>query len=390
MSQSRAAAVVVGRRAGCEPPQPAARNASNDERGRGAAHGRALTRAILPRCAIGRYEVRVSNPDKLFFPERGLTKGDLVRYYLDVADCALPHLRRRPFHMKRYPNGVDGDFFHQKRVPPHPDYVGEQFVAVPERALDRVRGRRQRRRARVGDQPRLHRAAHLALARRGDRAAGLPPDRPRPDLRRPVAVRARDRARRAGGDGRARPRVVPEDLRRDRSPHPRADQAGARVPGGAPLREGAGGGGRAARRRPGGRDDDVARRRPRAASSSTSARTRATGRSPPRTPCGRRRTRACRRRCAGTRSPTSSPPRSPSRRCATGSPRSATRWRACGGGGVAPAAVRAARPRARPSRAAPEPAGTGAYLPIKSGHATRCGSLASRRTDLRRRRQRRP
>jgi bifunctional non-homologous end joining protein LigD len=73
----------------------------------------------------------VSNPDKLFFPEVGLTKGDLVSYYLDVADCALPHLRKRPFHMVRYPNGVDGDFFHQKRVPSHPDYVGEQFVQFP-------------------------------------------------------------------------------------------------------------------------------------------------------------------------------------------------------------------------------------------------------------------
>jgi bifunctional non-homologous end joining protein LigD len=80
---------------------------------------------------VGPHEVPVSNPDKIFFPERGLTKGDLVRYYLDVADCALPHLRGRPFHMVRYPNGVAGDFFHQKRVPPHPDYVGEQFVKFP-------------------------------------------------------------------------------------------------------------------------------------------------------------------------------------------------------------------------------------------------------------------
>jgi bifunctional non-homologous end joining protein LigD len=73
----------------------------------------------------------VSNPEKVFFPQPGLTKGDLVRYYLDVADCALPHLRGRPFHMVRYPNGVDGDFFHQKRVPSHPDFVGEQFVQFP-------------------------------------------------------------------------------------------------------------------------------------------------------------------------------------------------------------------------------------------------------------------
>jgi DNA ligase D len=80
---------------------------------------------------VGRHEVNVSNSDKLFFPEIGLTKGDLVQYYVDVADCALNHIRRRPFHMKRYPHGVEGEFFHQKRVPPHPDYVGEQFVRFP-------------------------------------------------------------------------------------------------------------------------------------------------------------------------------------------------------------------------------------------------------------------
>ena len=80
---------------------------------------------------VERHDVSVTNPDKLFFLEPGLTKGDLVQYYLDVAGCALPHLRRRPFHMVRYPNGVEGDFFHQKRVPTHPDFVGEQFVEFP-------------------------------------------------------------------------------------------------------------------------------------------------------------------------------------------------------------------------------------------------------------------
>jgi DNA ligase D len=81
---------------------------------------------------LGRYDVPVTNPDKLFFPERGLTKGDLVSYYVGVADHVLPHLRRRPFHMKRFPNGVEGEFFHQKRVPAnHPEYVDEVFVQFP-------------------------------------------------------------------------------------------------------------------------------------------------------------------------------------------------------------------------------------------------------------------
>jgi bifunctional non-homologous end joining protein LigD len=81
---------------------------------------------------LGRHDVPVTNPDKLFFPGPGLTKGDLVAYYVAVSKLALPHLLRRPFHMKRFPNGVDADFFHQKRVPAnHPDYVDEVFVRFP-------------------------------------------------------------------------------------------------------------------------------------------------------------------------------------------------------------------------------------------------------------------
>jgi len=80
---------------------------------------------------VGRHDVPISNPEKIFFPQRGLTKGDLVQYYVDVAQCALPHIRRRPFLMVRYPNGVDSEFFHQKRVPKHPQYVDEQFVQFP-------------------------------------------------------------------------------------------------------------------------------------------------------------------------------------------------------------------------------------------------------------------
>ena len=81
---------------------------------------------------FGRYDVQITNPDKIFFPVPGLTKGDLVAYYAGVAEHALPHLHRRPFHMKRFPNGVEADFFHQKRVPAnHPEYVDEVFVQFP-------------------------------------------------------------------------------------------------------------------------------------------------------------------------------------------------------------------------------------------------------------------
>jgi bifunctional non-homologous end joining protein LigD len=81
---------------------------------------------------VGRVDVPVTNPDKPFFPARGLTKLDLVSYYVHVAPFALPHIRRRPFHMKRFTGGVDGEFFHQKRVPAnHPDFVDEVFVQFP-------------------------------------------------------------------------------------------------------------------------------------------------------------------------------------------------------------------------------------------------------------------
>jgi bifunctional non-homologous end joining protein LigD len=81
---------------------------------------------------IGRREVAITNPDKVFFPEPGLTKGDLIGYYLDLADCVLNHVRRRPMQMKRYPDGVDGFFFYQKRVPePHPDWLETVHIRFP-------------------------------------------------------------------------------------------------------------------------------------------------------------------------------------------------------------------------------------------------------------------
>jgi bifunctional non-homologous end joining protein LigD len=81
---------------------------------------------------VAGHDVPVSNPDKIFFPEPGLTKLQLISYYVGVADLVLAHLRRRPFHMKRFPNGVSEDFFHQKRVPKnHPEYVDEVYVEFP-------------------------------------------------------------------------------------------------------------------------------------------------------------------------------------------------------------------------------------------------------------------
>ena len=81
---------------------------------------------------IGDHEVALTNQEKVFFPDLGLTKADLVRHYVDLAAAVLPHVRRRPAQMKRYPNGVDGDFFYQKRVPvPHPDWLETIHIEFP-------------------------------------------------------------------------------------------------------------------------------------------------------------------------------------------------------------------------------------------------------------------
>jgi DNA ligase D-like protein (predicted polymerase) len=62
-------------------------------------------------------DVPITNPGKVFFPQTGLTKMDLVQYYLDVAEGALRGCRDRPTVLKRFPNGAEGEFFFQKRVP---------------------------------------------------------------------------------------------------------------------------------------------------------------------------------------------------------------------------------------------------------------------------------
>src|SRR5438874_3236185 len=62
-------------------------------------------------------EIVISNPDKVFFPQPGYTKLDLVRYYVAVADGALRGAGGRPMALKRYVNGIEGEFFYQKRAP---------------------------------------------------------------------------------------------------------------------------------------------------------------------------------------------------------------------------------------------------------------------------------
>jgi DNA ligase D-like protein (predicted ligase)/DNA ligase D-like protein (predicted polymerase)/DNA ligase D-like protein (predicted 3'-phosphoesterase) len=78
--------------------------------------------------AAGR-EVRLSNLEKVFWPEEGYTKGDLVAYYRNVADRILPYLAGRPLTMKRMPNGIDGSYFYEKSAPEKtPDWIPRCLV----------------------------------------------------------------------------------------------------------------------------------------------------------------------------------------------------------------------------------------------------------------------
>ncbi|HZS62733.1 MAG TPA: non-homologous end-joining DNA ligase [Gemmatimonadaceae bacterium] len=68
--------------------------------------------------------VRLTNLDKVFWPSLGLTKGDLIRYYGDVASVLVPYITGRAMVMKRYPNGITGKMFFMKRTPsPRPDWL---------------------------------------------------------------------------------------------------------------------------------------------------------------------------------------------------------------------------------------------------------------------------
>jgi bifunctional non-homologous end joining protein LigD len=68
---------------------------------------------------VGERTLSLSNLDKLMYPRAGFTKGHVIDYYTRMAPVLLAHLRARPLTLKRYPNGVEGTFFYEKRCPAH-------------------------------------------------------------------------------------------------------------------------------------------------------------------------------------------------------------------------------------------------------------------------------
>jgi bifunctional non-homologous end joining protein LigD len=73
---------------------------------------------------IGGHRLSLSNLDKVFYPETGFTKGQVIDFYTRIAPVLLDHLRGRPLTLKRYPDGVTGPYFYEKQSPSHrPDWV---------------------------------------------------------------------------------------------------------------------------------------------------------------------------------------------------------------------------------------------------------------------------
>src|SRR6266508_2453159 len=84
--------------------------------------------------------VNLSSPDRVLYPDDGITKGDLFEYYRAAAPTLVPHLRDRPFTMKRYPHGITGEVFFQKQAPKHlPEWIPtRQFRTWPREGGSRL------------------------------------------------------------------------------------------------------------------------------------------------------------------------------------------------------------------------------------------------------------
>ena len=89
----------------------------------------------------GKRELKLTNLEKVFWPDEGITKGDLIDYYRQIAPVLVPHLRNRPFTMRRYPDGIDGKAFFQKDAPVQCP-TGSRRIA---RSSRRATGRRSAR-----------------------------------------------------------------------------------------------------------------------------------------------------------------------------------------------------------------------------------------------------
>jgi bifunctional non-homologous end joining protein LigD len=92
---------------------------------------------VPPEVDVEGRRVGLSNLDKVLFPKAGFTKGQVIDYYTRIAPVVLPHLRGRALTMKRYPNGVEGDFFYEKQKPSFaPDWIHTAPIEAGGRTID--------------------------------------------------------------------------------------------------------------------------------------------------------------------------------------------------------------------------------------------------------------
>ena len=209
-------------------------------------------------------EVKLSHPDKVLFPDDGITKADLAAYYAAVAEWMLPHVRDRPLNLWRWNTGIGGRLVVQQDIPKGaPDWVAAGRDAAAQGRQHRARALPGRRHAALAGQPELHHAARLDRAARPARPPRPARVRPRPRGGLGVRARARGGARGRRAAARARARAVRDDHRLQGHPRRRAAQAHARVGVGARA------GGRARRRgrrgQPGHADHRVAQEQARRA-----------------------------------------------------------------------------------------------------------------------------
>ncbi len=73
----------------------------------------------MPRTSLDSHELSLSNLDKVLYPEDGITKGEIIEYYLKISERMLPFIEKRPLSMERFPDGVDKEGFYQKEIPDH-------------------------------------------------------------------------------------------------------------------------------------------------------------------------------------------------------------------------------------------------------------------------------
>ncbi|MDB6058408.1 MAG: primase-like protein, partial [Verrucomicrobiales bacterium] len=82
-------------------------------------------------------QLQVSNLGKVLYPRAGFTKGQVIDYYVRIAPVLLPHLKDRPLTLKRYPEGVDHEFFYEKQCPRYrPSWVRTTAVRTTQKTID--------------------------------------------------------------------------------------------------------------------------------------------------------------------------------------------------------------------------------------------------------------